>query len=89
MVYLSLLVGLLVLVIGAELLVRGEGGVMLMFYVTYTALLIADSQSWALASEFKSGFAYVVFPAMCVVCSLLAWRGRAKNHLAKAILDAQ
>lgn len=68
---------------------RGEGGVMLMLYVTYTALLIADSQSWAFASEFKSGFAYVAFPATCVVCSLLAWRGRAKNHLAKSTTDAQ
>ena len=53
---------------------RSEGAVMIGLYVLYTILLIAESQQLPWIGDAKSGFAYIVFPLVCLVYSVHAWR---------------
>ncbi len=53
---------------------RSEGAVMIGLYLLYTILLIAESQQLSWIGDAKSGFAYIVFPLICIVYSVLAWR---------------
>ncbi|TWT54918.1 Inner membrane protein YrbG [Rubripirellula amarantea] len=55
---------------------RTEGLLLVTLYLAYTLLLIAESQSWPGVANAKAGFAFGVFPIVCIIVSVLAWRSR-------------
>ncbi|MCA9136437.1 MAG: calcium/sodium antiporter, partial [Planctomycetales bacterium] len=55
---------------------RAEGFIMMALYCCYATLLVAASQQIPWESNAKNGFVYIVFPIVCVIFSLLAWKNR-------------
>lgn len=66
---------------------RGEGALMLVLYAAYTILLIAESQQLPWIAGAKTGFAYVVFPLICISVGFLAWRSRNESQIVESHSD--